>query len=96
MRDDLRITQVHLSAARDEELRKGTLGRVRMVVNGLVVQGVCLRRTLDGRLTLVYPARRDDDGERLVVVRPIDDDARLAIEVQVFTALGIKAEERAG
>jgi hypothetical protein len=31
MRDDLRIAQVHLSAARDEELCKDTLGRDRSV-----------------------------------------------------------------
>jgi DNA-binding cell septation regulator SpoVG len=96
MADLPHVTQARLAAASSPDVARGILGRVRMVVNGLVVQGVCLRRTLDGRLTLVYPARRDEGGEHQIVVRPVDDDARLAIEVQVFTALGIKAEERAG
>jgi len=96
MRDNLRVTQVLLSPASNEELSRGILGRVRMVVSGLVVRGICLRRMLDGRLTLTYPARRDADGDRHVVVGLIDDHARLSIEVQVFTALGIKVEERPG
>ena len=87
------VSQVHLASASSPDVTRGILGRVRMVVNGLVVEGVALRRTLDGRLTLAYPTRRDADGDRHFVVRPVDDRIRLAIEVQVFTALGVKPEE---
>jgi len=93
MADPLRVTAVKFAASSDADIARGFLGRVRMVVNGLVVEGVTLRRTLDGRLSLAYPARRDAGGHRHFVVRPVDDQVRLVIEAQVFAALGIKAEE---
>jgi hypothetical protein len=63
---------------------------ISFVLNGtLKIDGVTLRRTRDGRLTLSYPARRDRDGVEHFAIKPLGDQARVEIERQVFEALGL-------
>jgi hypothetical protein len=92
MSQDPRVSQVEYRAATSDEIARGLLGRLRLVVSGIVIESVALRRTLDGRLTLAWPVRADGKGRKHAVAHPVDDDARLSLEVQVFTKLGIKAE----
>jgi len=76
-----------------EQHRSGLLGWVRFTLGGLVVvDGVALRRTQCGRLTLSYPVRHDARGRQHSIVRPVDDAARVAIEAQVFAALHLERE----
>jgi len=76
------------ASARDQE--RGLLGYVSLLVSdSLRLDGVCLRRTEDGRLTLAYPSRRDRRGRTHPYLRPVCDEARRSIEVQVFAALGL-------
>ena len=89
----LRITNVGLVCASPAEVRTGLLGYVTCVVDdALMLDGITLRRTQAGRLTLSYPARRDRTGNQHHVVRPINDEARRDLEDQVFRALGIAQE----
>ena len=89
----IQLTSIAFTAAPPAEVRTGLLGWVTCVVNdGLLLDGVTLRRTRDDRLTLSYPARRDSTGQQHHVVRPINDEARRAVEAQVFRALGIEQE----
>ena len=89
----LRITSIAFVNASAEHIRTGLLGWITCVMNDmLMLDGITLRRTQAGRLTLSYPARRDGAGRQHHVVRPIDDDARRDIEEQVFRALGIELE----
>ena len=83
------ITEVTFSPSTAGDRRAGLLGWVTFVLNGAIkIDGVTLRRTRDGRLTLSYPARRDRDGVEHFVIRPLGDKARVEIERQVFLALG--------
>lgn len=66
----------------------GLLGWVSCSYGHLRLDGIALRRTRDGHLTLSYPERRDAAGRRHPVLRPLDDQARREIEEQVFAALG--------
>jgi hypothetical protein len=96
MPESIRISRVRFTAASEDATCAGLMGHVQLVLNdSLIVDGIGLRKTLDGRITLSWPARRDRFGRRHFSVRPIGDLARLAIEVQVLTQLGIKAEEAA-
>jgi len=71
----------------------GLLGWASFELYGHVrLDGVAVRRTRDGRLTLAFPERRDATGRRHPVVRPLNDEARREIEQQVFAALGLDAE----
>jgi len=67
----------------------GLLGWVSFSVAGLRIEGVAVRRTLDGQLTLSWPCRHDRHGRRHSVVRPVDDDARRRLEAAIFAELDL-------
>ena len=91
--DPIRISSVGFVPAPATEIRSGLLGWISCVLNGTVaVDGITLRRTAAGRLTLSFPARSDRRGGKHPIVRPIDDDARRSIEAAIFDALGVDAE----
>ena len=91
---DLHVSTVALVNASPTEARSGLLGWVSCVLNQtVVVDGIALRRTADGRLALSYPARRDRAGNQHHVIRPLDDDARQHLEREIFKALGCDLEE---
>ena len=90
MPDPVQITAIRLTATPPGIARTGLIGWIRCTYGSLVVDGLALRRTFDGRLTLSYPARRDGGGKQQFYVRPLDDDTRRSIESQVFEGLGIR------
>lgn len=95
MRSPVTISEVRLTEAPFEEARSGLLGWVTCTVNDtLRLDGITLRRTADGRLTLSFPARRDSTGRQHAIVRPIDDRTRRELERQVFRALGFEETAR--
>jgi DNA-binding cell septation regulator SpoVG len=67
----------------DDE-RSGLVGFVSIYYGDVVIDGVTVRRTATGRLTLSFPERCDRRGHAHSVVRPVDDAARRAIEAAVF------------
>jgi len=70
------------------DVRAGLLGWIVVEFGGLArLDGITLRRTAAGRLTLSFPERRDRSGKRHAVVRPLDSDARQEIERQVLDQL---------
>jgi DNA-binding cell septation regulator SpoVG len=85
------ITGVQFTAASDWHREQGLLGFIRCIVDGcLILDGITLRRTLDNRLTLSFPEREDGVGRRHPIIRPINDDARIAIETAILGSLGCK------
>jgi DNA-binding cell septation regulator SpoVG len=64
----------------DEDQRAGLLGYLSAYYGSLVIDGITVRRTTEGRITLSYPERRDGKGRRHSIVRPVDDSARREIE----------------
>ena len=51
------------------------------------VDGATLRQTLDGRVVISWPARRDSAGVEHFIVRPADAATRRAIEQELFRLL---------
>ena len=74
--------------ARDDQRATGLLAWLTIETDRLVLDGVQLRRTLDGRHVLSWPARRDAKGGKHAVVRPADDASRVALEREVLGQLG--------
>ena len=75
------------------DIRTGLLGWVSCVVNDtLILDGLTLRRTQAGKLTLSYPDRRDGSGRQHHYLRPVDDRARRDIESQILAKLGAGQE----
>ena len=94
MSPDLRISGLRFAPATCEDSVSGLLGWCTFLLNDRVrVDGVAVRRKLDGRLALSWPARTDADGRRHPYLRPIDDTTRRALEADVFAALGLAPED---
>jgi hypothetical protein len=88
------IHSVRYSPAGVDDQRRGLLGWVTCTVANLVLDGITVRRTQAGRLTLSFPARRGRGGESHAYVRPLDDRARLAIEREIFDAIDLDGGAR--
>jgi len=83
-----RISILSFASASLREQERGLLGWFCLLVDDLLVlDGIGLRRTRDGRQTLAFPERRDSAGRRHPVVRPLDDARRREIEERVFATL---------
>jgi len=68
----------------DDDVRAGLLGYISVFYGDLILDGLTVRRTADGRLAISFPARQDRQGRRHPYVRPVDDAARLRIERAIF------------
>ncbi len=90
MAPDLRVTEVRYSPATRDDSTLGLLGFVSFLINNSIrIDGVTVRRSLAGRLILSWPARTDSAGTRHPLVRPISTEARLVLEEQVLSAIGL-------
>lgn len=90
MSGSLEVTDVTMHSAGADGVAAGLLGWVACTVNGsLRLDGITLRRTLEGRITLSFPVRRDRSGREQPYIRPLDRTARREIEHQIFRALGL-------
>ena len=85
MRD---IGHVRFAPATDDERERGLLGYVELEYgHALVLDGVAVRRTQNGRIALVFPSRRDRQGRRHPFMRLRGEGARQQLERQVVRAL---------
>ena len=78
--------------ASDAEIRTGLLGYLSVAYGDLILDGIVLRRTADGRCVLSFPARTDRSGRRHSYIRPVDDEARRQIEAVILGELGQRGE----
>jgi len=79
------VTGVRFVRGSPEDLQQGLLGYVSFeVAPGVVVDGVTVRRNLQGGVGLSYPGRRDRGGRLHPYLRPIDPSVRKAIEDDVL------------
>ncbi len=87
----IRISGVQFSAASRADADTGFLGFIHCVLNDTVrLDCLVLRRTLDCRRVISFPARTDSSGRRRFIVSPVNDRARREIERQIFSQLGIE------
>ena len=93
MKNRIKIDNVHFVDATPREVESGLLGWIRCLLNdSILLDGLTLRRTKDGRLTISYPGRRDAAGKVRHHLRPKDGATRHEIERQIFMALGLRGE----
>jgi hypothetical protein len=85
------VSNVKFVEAGVGEKTKGLLGYLSFELDGLIgIDGVTLRRTLDGRRVLSFPVRQDRRGFNHPLLRPLSHRATRIIESQVFGALGME------
>ncbi len=89
---DLRVSEVRFVAASPAEQETGLIGWVSLLLDdSLRIDGVGLRRTLAGDLTISFPARKDRRGKLHPMIRPLSDGVRLDLQHRIFSALGMGA-----
>lgn len=81
------IHDVKFTPASDRDAERGLLAFVSLEYGQLALDGITMRRTAQGNLTLSWPERRDRQGRRHAILRPLDDKARLDIEAAVLAEL---------
>jgi DNA-binding cell septation regulator SpoVG len=73
------------------EIRSGLLAWLTIEFGGsLILDGLTLRRTVDGRHAISFPLRRDPKGNRHVLIQPVDSDARRRIESAILQQLDLE------
>lgn len=70
------VTEVMFTPAPDGH---GLLGYVACRVDDLLLDGLALRRTRGGKLTVTFPCRRDRHGRMHPLVRPVGPGVEAAI-----------------
>ena len=91
MRNNIKISDVRYTPAGPQEVSKGFRGWIACILNGRIqIDGITLRRTRGGRMTLSFPSNHDKTGNQHFYIRPLDDAARRVVERQIFQALGLR------
>ena len=78
--------------ASDDDVKSGLLGFISVEFGPWIFDGICLRRSADGRFVLSFPARTDRAGRKHSYIRPVHDEARKAIEREILGQLGQNQE----
>ncbi len=89
-----RVTVLAFRPTRSLDQASGLLGFVRIDVGDLRLDGVAVRRALDGRYVLSFPSRRDRQGVEHSTVSPLTVEIGRDIEAQVVATLRAWGELR--
>jgi hypothetical protein len=87
MHSPLSISNIQFTGGSPAERVTGLLGFVRLRYGDLLLDGLTLRRTLDGRLVLAFPRPSRRVGLARQLVGPAGPDVREQIEAEVIAAL---------
>jgi DNA-binding cell septation regulator SpoVG len=86
----LRVSDVRLFPGSLRDVADGLLGYLLIELDGgLLLDGITLRRSRAGELTLSYPAKRGP-GVEYFYIRPVDAESRREIERQILAALDLE------
>lgn len=87
MRTSSLVTEIRFHRAAYGDRDRGLLGWVTLVLLGLRIDGVQIRRTKSGQVAVFWPERVDRCGDKHAVVWPLDDATRAGIERDVIDHL---------
>ena len=90
------LASVRYKRATAAQRAGGLEGWISFTLAGLVaIDGVALRRSCRGAYVFSWPARKDERGRLHHHVRPLDEQARHAIECALLTELFVEIREDA-
>jgi hypothetical protein len=81
------VGELRFHPADRAQRERGLIGWTTFELGSVRVDGVAVRRTRDGRLTLSFPTRVDDRGRLRAVVRPRSREAHEEIVAQVIAEI---------
>ena len=85
---DIQVALLAFSKSSDSDRDSGLLGWIKVEIAGwLVLDGITLRRSRHGQLSISLPARTDKVGNRRPYMRIVDAASRQEFECQVLHAL---------
>lgn len=73
---EYRVLDLRATAALPNDVARGLLAYVSFTVCGLRIDGITLRRTRNGALTLSFPTRKKSGGQPRQIVRPVSSEIR--------------------
>lgn len=80
------FSRVKLTFSSLSDKKGGLLGFLSVVLNdSLVLDGLALRKTRYGKLTISYPTRVDNHGVKHFLIKPINDEVRRELELQILS-----------
>ena len=90
---DLIVSDLVFTPSRIEERDTGLMGWIECQLGeSLRLDGIALRRTREGRITLGFPARKSSSGAKHYYFRPASDRARREIEMAILGELRASTE----
>lgn len=82
------ITGIEFTRASRAQARTGLLGWVSCILSGEIqLDGIAVRRTRAGRITLSFPEHRDRHRRRHPMCRPLTDEGRERLEDEILSVL---------
>jgi DNA-binding cell septation regulator SpoVG len=94
MRNDILISDVRFTAAPETLRGTGLRGWASCRLNDLLnLQGLAIRRTRNGDITISFPRRKDEYGTEHQYFEPVNASVRLEIERQVLEAIDLRSME---
>lgn len=90
----LRVTSLRVVPANAKDRDGGVIAWLSFAIgDGLLIDGVGFRISLEGRPVFSWPGRYDGAGILRHSVRPLSDDARRGIEAQLLNQIGAHLRE---
>lgn len=90
---DLDILDLSVTPARPHDRRQGLLAFIAFSIAGLRIDGVTLRRTRTGDISLSFPTRKNGDGQARQLVRPLTSKIRDALMQRVLKELRMRESD---
>jgi len=90
---DLAITDLKMTLPNHRDQRRGLVGFIAFTLAGLRIDGVTLRRTRRGDLTLSFPARRSGAGQVRPLVHPVTSTIRDELLQRVLEELRLRESD---
>jgi hypothetical protein len=81
------VSHIQFQRASHADRHGGLLGWASFELAGLRVDSAPIRRTSDGRVAFFWPEHVSRSGWRHAIVRPLEEETRLAIEREVIAEL---------
>lgn len=90
------VTNVQFKSASETDQETGLLAYLTVEINdGMELDGLTLRRNIEGDLYLSFPCRDDRYGRRHFYSRPLNGEIRADLEDQVLRKLGFEILDEA-
>ena len=80
----IRLSDVRFVHGSQRDVERGLLAYARVALGPYKIDGIAVRRTLEGTLAISYPKRTAEDGTAHTYFLPTDPEVRAALEGEIL------------